>query len=326
MNILSDPRDESARRKDLRAEARAWLLLLSNEPTSDDKDRHAAWLREGEAHRIAWDDAQHGWRLFDALGGNASAVNADVVSFVRRRRAFRISVASVILAALLVGNWAWRPVSFTRLFADGATRPGEQRTLVLEDGTRIALNGATAIDWKLTAAKREVTLAEGEAYFDVAHDPARPFYVLAGKARIRVTGTRFSVQRLGADVIMELAEGHVLASQSGQAENQLALSISPGEGVTWDADGQMHNSGIDPDAVASWRSGRLFVRARPLGDVLEELNLYWGKRVLVSGTVSQMKVSGAFLPANEERTLRDLGQSLPIRIQRIGPVVIVRER
>jgi transmembrane sensor len=310
----------------LNEEANAWLLRLNDDAPRSDRADHAKWLAQSPAHEEAWTRAQHSWDLLGALGGDAMAVNASIKTYIRRRRNKRIATATAACCALALAGWAYRPVSVAGMFADASTSPGEARNIRLEDGTQIALNGATTLDWSYSANRREVKLGSGEAYFDVAHNAQRPFYVLAGNARIRVTGTHFSVRRSGSGTMMQLAQGRVLVSNASKDEKQGAIPITPGQHVVWDKSGTMHVGATDIAEIGSWRQGQVIFRAQPLADVLDELNLYWQGRIIVLGDIARLKVSGAYRPDDFERTLSGLEQSLPIRITRFGPLIFVRAK
>ena len=74
---------------------------------------------------------------------------------------------------------------------------GEQRTIQLEDGSRIILDTGSEVAVRFTGGRRSVTLNNGQAMFDVEGDPARPFIVDAGDTRVTAIGTRFDVRRSG---------------------------------------------------------------------------------------------------------------------------------
>ncbi|WP_296615534.1 FecR domain-containing protein [Sphingomonas sp.] len=307
-------------------QANEWLVRLHDNPVAEDWVEHAAWLERSPEHRQAWDRAERNWSLLGALGADADGANARVKSYVRRRRAVRTASVTAVLAALLAGNWAYRVVSPADLLADASTRPGTVRALNLEDGSRVTMNGATRLDWKLLADRREVALGSGEAFFEVAHDTARPFYVRAGDAQIRVTGTRFSVRRTGNRVWLELEQGRVQASSVSATSGQGILEVLPGESVIWDDTGKMSSAPVRVEEIASWRRNLVTFRSKPLGDVLDELNLSWGAHIIVRGEAAKQRVTGVFRPSDEARALRDLEQSLPIHITRIGPLIIVTKR
>src|SRR5262249_28159705 len=90
--------------------------------------------------------------------------------------------------------------------ADAATGAGETQRLALADGSQVTLNTRTAVEDVSTANARGVRLKHGEAFFDVARDPARPFTVDAGPARIRVLGTHFNVRLLDSGAVAVAVE------------------------------------------------------------------------------------------------------------------------
>jgi transmembrane sensor len=78
---------------------------------------------------------------------------------------------------------------------DYATKVGEQRQVRLADGSLAALNTDSQLDVAYSTGRRDLTLRQGEAWFQVAHNAARPFEVHVGPVHVRATGTAFSVRR-----------------------------------------------------------------------------------------------------------------------------------
>jgi transmembrane sensor len=111
-------------------------------------------------------------------------------------------------AAALVGGvglWTARPQRLD-------TRLGEIRRVPLADGSLVAINTKTALEVVMKPKSRRIVLKEGEAWFQVAKDPTRPFVVAAGPVRVRAVGTAFSVRRddeAGAGVDVMVTEGVV---------------------------------------------------------------------------------------------------------------------
>jgi transmembrane sensor len=89
------------------------------------------------------------------------------------------------------------------------TGVGEQRMITLQDGSRIYLNSDTRLTVRLDKNRRLVRLAGGEALFDVAKNPSRPFIVDAGEMQVRAVGTEFVVRRDPHELAVTLVEGTV---------------------------------------------------------------------------------------------------------------------
>jgi transmembrane sensor len=92
----------------------------------------------------------------------------------------------------------------------GLTAPGEQRTVVLEEGSRITLNTRTRIAVHLARHVREVVLRDGEAFFEVSKDASRPFTVRTSIGSARAIGTRFDVYLEDNHLSVTTQEGKVM--------------------------------------------------------------------------------------------------------------------
>jgi transmembrane sensor len=182
-------------------------------------------------------------------------------------RALRFAAAAAV-AALVAGMsfWFW-PTPWTAL----RTTAGEQRTLVLEDGSRVTLNTRTHIEVRLSRQHRDVRLLEGEAYFEVAKDPTRPFIVQTSVGSARAVGTQFNVYLARSHLAVTTAEGRVL------------VNGTTGRGVFVDAGNQAQVDGprlnasvaaVNVSSALSWRSQRLEVDDMPLARVLQEFSRY----------------------------------------------------
>src|SRR5258706_2080307 len=90
-----------------------------------------------------------------------------------------------------------------------STDVGEQRSLVLEDGSTVELNSRSRIRVAFNNTERSVHLMEGQALFHVARNPARPFVVHSGSARVRAVGTEFDVYRRATGTVVTVVEGRV---------------------------------------------------------------------------------------------------------------------
>ncbi|WP_207291171.1 FecR domain-containing protein [Pseudomonas sp. FW300-N2C3] len=192
-------------------QARQWQVLLhSGRATAADRAAAQAWRQAAPEHEQALREVEGLWSL---LGQIERPAEQPQVRVLRRRRqwAAPLACAAMLLLALWLPRGTW-----IGLYADISTQPGEVREVRLADGSLLTLNGDSALDWQFVEGRREVRLYRGEADFQVAHDPTRPFIVRAGEARIRVTGTRFDVRLEEGGVDLAVSEGRVLASSEGR--------------------------------------------------------------------------------------------------------------
>jgi transmembrane sensor len=177
------------------------------------------------------------------------------------------------------------------------TKVGEQRTVLLKDGSRVTLNTASVIEVHLSADRREVRLHSGEALFEVAHDPSRPFEVHTGNAVARAVGTQFDVFKRGDSTVVTVIEGRVVMLDSVAALAQPGLpALTRGDRVIVHNEGGFElTKGIDTSEATAWLRQQLIVRRRPLGEVAEEFNRYnVGRLDIRSPALRAEPITGTF--------------------------------
>jgi transmembrane sensor len=138
-----------------------------------------------------------------------------------------------------------------------------------------------------------VVLARGEAFFEVAHNPQRPFVVKAEGARVRALGTKFDVRRDGGQVRVTLLEGRVRVAQ---ADSPQTAVLAPNQALTVTPAGITTPRATDADEAAGWTSGRLTFHAMALRDAIAEVNRYAVHKIALAGpaALAQQPISGVF--------------------------------
>ncbi|TDP72258.1 FecR family protein [Roseateles toxinivorans] len=230
-----------------------------------------------------------------------SAAPAAAIAAFPPHRPWRVTAAMAAgLAALviwLMPHWSSDP-SVT-------TVKGELRQLPLPDGSSVTLNTATAIQTRFTAKQRVVELVQGEALFDVAKDPTRPFQVRAGELTIKAVGTSFTVRRMSGSAVqvvvregvVEVVHAHALRPLRAM-QNQL-VELSP----RTEAPGQsLVQRTITPQRVArelSWREGLISFEGVTLAKAAAEFERYSDIRiVVVEPELANKTITGLFAANN----------------------------
>lgn len=192
-----------------------------------------------------------------------------------------------------------------------ATAVGENRSVTLSDGSIIELGGDTQIEVVLSANSRAIELTKGEALFKVAKDAARPFRVRAGEATIIAVGTEFNVERDSDRAVVSVTEGRVVVKPvAGLLPVALLQQFKPKlRSVHLDAGQQTTagSAGIEEptkieDPATGWQIGHLAFRLQPLRYVLEDVNRYAPKPIVlenegmgalvITGTVERENIGG----------------------------------
>jgi transmembrane sensor len=259
------------------------------------------WKEAHPGHAFAFAELQ---TIFSAGGDAARDVNRNGPSAGLPRRShgwryFAVGIAACLALALLV---PLLPM-LGYLGADVTSGAGEVRAVRLADGSRITLNSKSALDTEISANGRNVRLRGGEAYFEVAKDPSRPFTVQAGHALVRVLGTKFNIRIDDELTTISVTEGRVWVMSNTHAEQ--ALVLTAGQQALVD------NSNMRPqtarlDVVNSWRGRKLFFAETPMRLVVKELNRYRTMPlILTDRSLGNLKVTGVFSTSDSNEAVRN---------------------
>lgn len=289
-------------------EAADWMVLLqSGEATSHDRERLAHWRERSPAHKAAWSRAEGVLETFQRVPSRLGRSTLSRLPDPGRRQLL------ALLALAVPGAWlAWRHTPWQEWAADLRTATGEQKTVTLADGTRLALNTATAVDMAFTTTERRITLIGGEILITTAPDPlptARPFIVHTAQGSLRPLGTRFNVRHLDSGTRVAVFEGAV---EVRPAESEAAV-VRSDEQMAFTAHGIQPVQPTDANA-ALWERGMLLARDMRLGELVVELGRYHRGILRCDPAVASLLVSGAFPVADTRASLALLEQTLPVRI------------
>ena len=281
-------------------QASQWFTVMTRGSiTPEELAAFRVWRRDA-ANAAAFTKVSAGWNAAGALAeraGIAAATEAALARYpakpaaARPSRRFVLAPLALGAASLLLvvgGLFGWR-----LLEPQYATRVGGQRLEVLADGSRVRLDTDTRLRVAFRGGQRRVVLEHGQAFFEVAHDPARPFVVVADGAQVQALGTRFDVRRDRGTVRVTLLQGRVEVRAAGGGQAVLA----PGEAVVADRRGVSAPVATNAQAATSWTSGRITFSGVPLRDAVAEVNRYSGRKVVLEapGAATGDLVSGEFV-------------------------------
>jgi transmembrane sensor len=254
-----------------------------------------AWL-SGDARRAgALLRAQAAISFLDrgrALANVAPAVEA-VVTERPNRRGLIVGAGAAAAAALVggVGLWTARPQRLD-------TRLGEIRRVPLADGSLVAINTKTALEVAMKPKSRHVVLKEGEAWFQVAKDPERPFVVAAGPVRVRAVGTAFSVRRgdeAGAGVDVMVTEGVVETWIEGEQAPRRRLSAGSRIILASAVSPTVAESPSEIERSLAWRNGEIALDGESLEQAARLFNRYNSRQIVIEDpTLAQERFVGLF--------------------------------
>jgi transmembrane sensor len=313
------------RKRHARAEAAAWIVRLHGPHRGAELEAgFRAWLAADPENGRQFERVTEVWESGSAL----AAPGVPRVAHWREEPApRRWALAAMVLLAVGLGAWGldhfWLNPSY-------ATRLGEQRLVRLDDGTRIAMNSSTRIHLAYRDDERRVRLDQGEAYFEVARDPARPFIVVAGDHRVTALGTAFVVRHENGGTAVTLVEGKVAVFEGEQAVTPQAppaaapeatpdkrIVLSPGQRLTFIGRARPRLDQPRIDAVTAWRRGEVMLDNTTLADAVAEMNRY-DERLLVidDPSAAATRVSGIYHAGDSEGFARTVAALYGLQVVR----------
>jgi transmembrane sensor len=329
--------------------AAAWLVRRDREEWNNaDQAEFQAWLSASTAHRLAFIRLQTAWQqtgrlkvLAAGMTDGGALLPADQLRMLNptksgarlshhqdseesaardtqrfrmpARRVLGISAAAACLAAAVVGWIAW-PHQGTSY----RTAIGGIAAISMKDGSTVTLNTNSDIRVALSETERRVDLEQGEAFFEVAKDPNRPFIVRVGDQRVIAVGTKFSVRRESNHVRVIVTEGRVRLEQSEpQHPAEVALVSAGGVAVAGAAGVLVQDKSLsDAEERLSWRDGIVVFHETLLSDAVVEFNRYNTRQIFIEDpTLGSMRIGGHFRTRNAEGFVRLLAEAFPIRVE-----------
>ncbi|RZL83303.1 MAG: DUF4974 domain-containing protein [Sphingomonas sp.] len=273
--------------------AACWAARIQD-PSFDDWDGHVAWL-EGDPRRAAlYCEAEaalsDSLRTFDALmnrRGSIAANDDEPVHIVRKSRLRRgLLIVPAALAASLVAIIVER-APMRQVEVVHRTLSGERRMVSLADGSKLTLNGDSAIRVKGRAG-RQVLVDRGEVFVDVVHRDDDPFTIVAGGSTFEDVGTAFNVRLDSFGVTLAVSEGEV-AYEPARAN----VTLVAGSSISIDRTrNRVHVSRVEASAVGAWRAGRLVYVDEPVERVAIDLSRSIGVPVSATSRAARRRFTG----------------------------------
>jgi transmembrane sensor len=324
-------------RQRARAEASVWIVRLHGaHRTSELEAGFRRWLEaspdnaaEFERVTAVWEAAPHA-----SIAGLPRVVHQERASSNYRPWAIAATLLVIAVAGSIVGYRLERN-------PDYVTAIGEQRTVPLEDGSRIALNSNSEIRIEFTAEKRAVRLLRGEAFFEVAHNQERPFVVIAGDNQVTAVGTAFEVRYEPDHIDVTLVEGKVnvtstvepLEPPASVSSSKTGLGHLSSSGYAMTAGERLRVAKNAPakidaprvDAVTAWRRGEVMLDDTPLTEAIAEMNRY-SKAALVidESNIATLHVSGIYHTGDSEGFAQTVAQLYGLQVTQEGGQIHLR--
>ncbi len=306
--ISTTPRETSAA---IEKAAADWVARLDRGPLSAAEEQALNTWAEADPRRLgAFGRAQAANLHLDrlaALGPDFTPQAHPVARQADRRRWLLGGAAVAATACAGMVTYAVRDLG-----ARMTTRKGDIRRAALADGSAITLNTDSAVRPGIGDTLRRVDLLRGEALFDVAKDPSRPFVVTAGDVRVRAVGTSFTVRRRedGAVTVM-VREGIVEVWRNGQ-DRPIRLTADQATAVP--PSGAFAKAVLTPggaERATAWRQGEIDLNGLTLDEAAKAFGRYSDRAIQIDdAAVGALQVTGLFSVSDPEGFARAAALSL----------------
>lgn len=325
-----------------------YARLMAPDCSLDEREQFEAWLGQSPENALAFEDTKALWTSLDGLAEDEvlgphvdAALEREADAFMgqrttvtqgmrprapARQRRNWLPIGAGIAAALILGLFL-RTTLQPDIPLVPYTAYERIETVQLTDGSSVQLDLATAIDVRLSEKRRDISLRQGRAMFEVAKDANRPFVVDAGVGTITALGTKFQVQREAEHVSVTLLEGVVGIVSTSNGGDSRMLRLAPGQKANYTPTTQSWTvEAADVEAVTSWSEGFHIFGATPLRQAITEINRYSDvKLTLADPSVGDLVVSGSFKLGDGKAVSEALPYALPVKTsEQAGNIVISR--
>ena len=297
--------------------------------------RHPEWvdvlLQSNPGNVVEMTDRRNSEDAVTASSAAPVPVPGSVQQSVPGKR-LRIWATVAAIAVVSVAGWfGYHSVTDTPKDASLVTTAlGEQRSILLSDGSTLELNTETEVRVRISEHARDIDLLRGELLVDVARDPNRPFRVRSDGVVARAIGTRFNVYKREGDTVVTVIEGRVAVNQAPSAPNatkgsedigtveltaglQIAVASFPIAAPS----PELTPEPVDLDKATAWTERRLMFDDEPLSTIVSEFNRYNRSRLIITGaTLNDKRLSGVFDANDPDEFIALLSSLERIDVQR----------
>lgn len=289
---------------DIHEAAAAWVVAHDRGLTAAEQDAFSEWLAADPRHGRAFLEQKQAWNSFDLLQEwrprHSHEPNPDILEEVplnrtKRKRTWLAGMSAlaacfVLVAWVAFSRFASEPayemkVAGTSSLATFVVSADDARFVTLPDNSEIDLNEGAELRVEYTAARRQIEVLRGEAFFTVRKDATRAFDVVVGRTKVRAVGTRFGVKFERDEVAVVVEEGQVLFGTAEAIElaargegGSRVVNLRPRDFTSLSLE---HSERLpvvrtlpvaETEALLRWKPEVLEFASQPLAEVVEQFN------------------------------------------------------
>ncbi|HEX5776472.1 MAG TPA: FecR domain-containing protein [Caulobacteraceae bacterium] len=305
----------------------------------DDEAELEVWLQVDERHVLAYEMVGEVHDFLDhyAASPELIGVRRDLLGRFQRQvrgrwtgkpaQPSRRAIAAILVAGVVGAGGGFALMNQGEVYRTGL---GERRVVMLKDGSVLSLDAMSRVSVRYNQDERRLTLQQGQARFDVAHDASRPFSVVARNRQVIATGTAFNIDMVSPEVRVTLIEGRVLVLP--RAPGLLRPEPAAGKAVELHAGQALV---VKPAAAAdvvkvtnlaqatAWQRGQLLFEDEPLAQAVERVNRFTERKIVVADArAAALPITGAFNAGDVKAFLESVDEFHPVQVV-YGPDEVV---
>ncbi len=331
-------------------QASVWLARLDGDkPSEQELQAFRQWINEDNAHVAAFEKVTAAWQELNILtrlppvlrqkqeqpqpAQTGTEKPGPQLSAPAHKMRYIAAAAALVITLFAGFQQFYSPVQEVIHW----TAVGEQKTLTLPDNSVVQLNTNSRIKVDFSGKIRAVYLYQGEAHFDVAPNPLRPFEVYAGAGRVRAIGTAFSVTLVdnSNDINVIVTQGVVEVAPEIYSQrvpppftaNPTAQNSPPapvgsqlveaGKSVVFDQEKVKLVQSIETGEVErrlAWQHGQLIFSGESLEEVVAQISRYTDTKILVkSEDARKLRIGGQFRVGDTKAIFNALDRGFGIK-------------
>jgi transmembrane sensor len=310
-------------------DAGEWIQRLNESDAQAVVDEWLQWCRTDPKNLPVFEQMQRIWNALPQARDGSRHSPQPVARLHDRNRLIALAASVVLLAGLA----AWLAIGYSQIQVLD-TAIGEQRRIILADGSQLDLAPNSRVSTRFTLTRRDVRLEGGQAFFAVTHSALRPFIVHAGSLTVTAVGTTFDVRIGPIGTVVTVGEGRVTVApgldEEGIRPGAIIETVRAGVGqrVTFSKSAQrLSVANVDPGTAGSWRDGKLQFLGEPLEDVAAAVNRYSATRIVVAPAFQQTRFTGTVSAASVRDWLGALEQLYAVEVVDQGANgILIRSR
>jgi len=309
---------------EVEAADRVLARRLSVDWSDADQAALDAWLESSLSNRIAYLRLDAAWERAYRLEALSPQEIAEPGTPAKRWPLILMRVAAAAGVAAILGAgglFALQPRVKTY-----ATAIGGHELVSFADGSKIELNTNTVLRARMTTSERVVWLEKGEAYFQVKHDPAHPFVVMAGNRRITDLGTKFFVRRDNDRFEVAVMQGRVWFDASGKRTSDQTALLTQGEEAIASANSLAVRKESEQKLARqlSWRQGTLVFDRVSLAQAAREFNRYNSRKIVIADArAANQMIGGTFPATNVDAFTSAVQLAFGMHVQNRGNEIVI---